>query len=215
MKLERDTLNGRKTVKGRHQQQEGDSALFPDDLVPASSLVDLLAETIQRDGKGGLNHMFRGIAERLLVGSSLPDAALSAVISAAVFSIPGTEGCASHMPTEGQSPVNLFGMSSPFQVRQPKEMRAHKDVARAIFATMPAAEIDIEIHSDVERLPFSWRRFPLPRHQWEQGGFTSSRSDQGPGGDKGSAPYRAIRQGGRRGPRGGVRPEEARGAPPP
>ena len=155
MKLERDTLNGRKTVKGRRQQPGGGSALFPDDLVSATSLVDLLAETIQRDGKGGLNHMFRGKAERLLVGSSLPDAALSDVISAAVFSIPGTEGCASHMPAERQSPVNLFGMSPPFWARQPKEMRARKDVARAIFATTPAAEIDIEIHSNVERLSSS------------------------------------------------------------
>ena len=140
MKLERDTLNGRRTGKGRRRQQEGGSAHFPDDLVSASSLVDLLAETIQRGGKGGLNNMFRGKAVRLLVGSSMPDAALSAVISAAVFSIAGTEGCASHMPAERKSLVNLFGMSSPFRARQPKEMRARKDVARAIFATMPAAE---------------------------------------------------------------------------
>ena len=95
MKLESDALNGRRTGKGRHQQQQGDSARFPDDLVSAPSLVDLLAGPIQRDGKGGLNHKFRGKAARPLVGSSIPDAAASDVISAAVFSLAGTEGCAS------------------------------------------------------------------------------------------------------------------------
>ena len=215
MKLERDTLNGRRTGKDRHRQQEGDSAHFPDDVVSASSLVDLLAETIQRDGKGVLNHTFRGKAVRLLVGSSVPDAAVSAVISAAVFSIAGTEGCASHMPAERKSAVNLVGRPSPFRVKQPEEMRARRDVARAIFATMPAAEVDIEFHSSVKRLSSAWRRFPLPRHQWARGGFTLSRSDQGPGRDKGSVPYRAIRQGGSRGHRGGVRTGEAWEVPPP
>ena len=184
MKLERDTLNGRRTGKDRRRQKGGGSAHFPDDLVSASSLVDLFAETIRRGGKGELNNMFRDKAVRLLVGSSLPDAALSAVMSAAVFRIAGTEGCASHMPAERKSLVNLFGRSPPPRVKQPKEMRDHKDVARAVFATMPAAEIDIEIHSSVERLSSAWRHFPLPRHHWARGGFTLSRSDQGPAGIK-------------------------------
>ena len=87
------------------------------------------------------------------------------MISAAVFSITGTEGYASHMPAEKKSLVNLFGRSSPFRVKQPREMRARKDVARAVFASMPAAGIDIEIHPSVERLPSAWRRFPPRRHQ--------------------------------------------------
>ena len=85
----------------------------------------------------------------------MPDPALSNVISAAVFSIAGTEGCASHEPPERKSVVNLSGRSSAFRAKELKEMRARKDVARAIFATMPAAEIDIEIHSNVERLSSS------------------------------------------------------------
>ena len=127
MKLESDALNGRRTGKGRRQQQPGDSAHFPDDPVSAPSLVDLLAGAIQRDGKGGLNHKFRGKAVRLLVGSSLPDAALSDVISAAVFSIAGTEGCAPHKPRERKSVVNLPGRSSSSRAKQLKEMRTRKE----------------------------------------------------------------------------------------
>ena len=68
MKPERGTLDGRKTDEDRHPQQGGGFAQFPGDLVPVPSLVNLLVETIQRDGKGGLNHKFRGKAVRLLVG---------------------------------------------------------------------------------------------------------------------------------------------------
>ena len=151
MKLESDAFNGRRTGEGPHQQQQGNSAHFPDDLVTTPPPVDLLAGPIQRDGKGGLNHKFRGKAARLLVGSGMPDAALSDAFSAAVFSLAGTEGCASQRPPKRKSVVNLSGRSSLFRAKRLKGMRARKDVARAIFVAKSAAGIDIETHSEVGR----------------------------------------------------------------
>ena len=161
MKLERDILDGRKTEEGRRPQHGGGFAQFPDDLVSVPLLVNLLVETIQRDGKGGLNHKFRGKAVRLLVGmmncarvfngGGPLDGAFSDVVSAAVFSIAGTEGCSLHKPAGSTSLVNISGRLSPFRVKRLKEMSAHKDFAGAIIATKSAAEIDIGMHSSVER----------------------------------------------------------------
>ena len=71
--------------------------------------------------------MFQCKAEKLLVGATncarifdggSPDGAFSDGVSAAVFSVAGTEGCSPHKPSASTSLVNISGRSPPFRVKR-------------------------------------------------------------------------------------------------